>query len=84
MLCLETYNVAVAPGRRLNTPGCSYPSIPFRIPMVSTYTLTIYASRQAWGIGYWMCGRFIEVQPMKNRASLWTRACYLAGHMQEL
>ena len=70
MLCLETYNVAVAPGQRLNTHGCSYPLNPCRIPTASTYTLTIYASRQAWAIGYWTCGRFTEVRLMKIRASI--------------
>lgn len=84
MLHLETYNVVVVPGQRLNTHDYSSPLNPCQIPTASTYMLTIYASRQAWVIGYWTYGRFIEARLMGLLASILTPACYLVGHMQEL
>lgn len=70
MLCLEICNVAVVPEQRLNTHGYSSPSNPCRIPTVSAYTSTIFASRQAWAIGCWTCGRFIEAHLMAIQASI--------------
>ena len=83
MLRLEICNVAVVPGQHSNMHGCLSPLNPCRTPMVSTCTLTIYASKQGWVIGCWTCGQSITARLLETLTSTWIRACCLDGHTQE-